>query len=132
MRHLDVTDHLPKGPRVLAPHQVQLRRHREQQRAQVHQGQVEEVDVGGCAHILVLYDDQAGGEVTQHTQHQEQAAGGVQFLTIWFFHNLIYLKVAGACISSSDLHGSKQFYRQSKIPIQCILLQNTLLGKRME
>ena len=72
--HLDVTDHLPKGPWVLAPHEVELRRHGQQQGAKVDEGEVEEVDVGGRPHVLVLDDHQAGGQVAQDTQDQEQTA----------------------------------------------------------
>ncbi len=35
-------------------------------------GEIEEVDVGGGPHVLVVQDDEAGGQVPHHTQHHEQ------------------------------------------------------------
>ena len=69
-----VWNDLPKCPRILAPHKIELCGHGEDQGAQVQDGQVEEVDVGGRPHVLVLDDHQACGQVAQHTQHKEDAA----------------------------------------------------------
>ena len=69
-----ISRYLAEGPGILSPHQIELGWHGKDQGAQVHEGQVEEVDVGGRPHVLVLDDHQAGGQVAQHTQHQEQTA----------------------------------------------------------
>ena len=66
--------HLAECPGILSPHQIELGWHSKDQGAQVGEGQVEEVDVGGRPHVLVLDDHQAGGQVAQDTQHQEQTA----------------------------------------------------------
>jgi len=34
-------------------------------------GQVGEVDVGGRVHVLVLQDDENGGDVAQHAHHED-------------------------------------------------------------
>ena len=69
--HSYFTTDLSKCPGVLAPHEVQLYRHGEQQGQQVRHGQVEQVDVGGGPHVLVPQDHDTGRQVTQHTEHQE-------------------------------------------------------------
>ena len=66
--------HLAKSPRILSPHEIKLSWHGENEGAEVGEGQVEEVDVGGRPHVLVLDDHQAGGQVAQDTQDQEQTA----------------------------------------------------------
>ena len=64
---------LPKCPRILPPHEVELSRHDKQKSGEVGQRQVEQVDVGGGPHVLVLDDYQAGGEVTKDAKDQEHA-----------------------------------------------------------
>ena len=39
-------------------------------------GEVEQVDVGGGPHVLVVQDDEAGGQVAHHAQHHEQPLKG--------------------------------------------------------
>ena len=60
--------HLAKSPWILSPHEIELRWHGKNESAQVGEGEVEEVDVGGRPHVLILDDHQAGGKVAQHTQ----------------------------------------------------------------
>ena len=63
--------YLAQSPGILPPHKVELHRHGEHQRGQVSHRQVEEVDVGGGSHVLVLHDDETGGEVTEDPQQEK-------------------------------------------------------------
>ena len=72
---------LSKCPGVLSPHEEQLAGHGEQEGGQVCHGQVEQVDVGGGPHVLILQDHQAGGYVTKDPQQEKHPIEYILILT---------------------------------------------------
>ena len=58
-------------------------------------GQVKKVDIGSSPHVLIADDDNAGGEVTKHSNNKEDAVDNCERETRWpinlrFTKNIFY------------------------------------------
>ena len=48
------------------------------QSSNVRDSQVKKIDIGSSPHVLIADDDNAGGEVTKHSNNQEDAVDDAQ------------------------------------------------------
>ena len=53
--------------------QIQSKVLTDNQSSNICNGQVKKVDIGSSPHVLIADDDNAGGEVTKHSNNQEDA-----------------------------------------------------------